>query len=226
MHRPHAGLPTFPSIGATWLAHGSGAAATREVPSNRSVEGPHMARGALDQQAESTRAVEPMRRREGPDSVGQLESKGAIPGPEYGCGDRAELVHRSAAKPNSTASPVRAATRPCDTATKEQNLMSFKSREKKRRAKLAISKSRRDNKEKMAGRHYLTIVSRTCSCNGCGGRLQEGRECVYRHTPREILCLHCARARKLQPRPSERWEQWRVRQRRGRGRSQQLAARL
>jgi hypothetical protein len=84
--------------------------------------------------------------------------------------------------------------------------MSFKSREKKRSAKLAVAKSQRDNKEKMAGRHYLTIVSRHCCCNACGGSLREGRECVYRHTPREILCKSCARARELRPRPSERWE--------------------
>ena len=66
--------------------------------------------------------------------------------------------------------------------------MSFKSREKKRQTKLAINRSRTQHQEKMAGRHYLTIVSRHCSCNACGGSLREGGECVYRHTPREILC--------------------------------------
>jgi hypothetical protein len=84
--------------------------------------------------------------------------------------------------------------------------MSFKSREKKRRAKLAISKSRAQYQEAMATRHYLTIISRPCCCNECGGSLREGRECVYRHTPREILCVLCAQARKIKPRPSERWE--------------------
>jgi hypothetical protein len=91
--------------------------------------------------------------------------------------------------------------------------VSFKSREKKRRAKLAIAKSQRDNKEKMATRHYLTIVSRHCSCNECGCSLREGRECVYRHTPREILCKRCAQARGCRPRPSERWEREQARKR-------------
>jgi len=84
--------------------------------------------------------------------------------------------------------------------------MSFKSREKKRRAKLAISKSRTENRDKMAGRHYLTVVSRTCSCNDCGRRLHEGRECIYRHTPRGVLCMPCAQAQGLHYRLSERWE--------------------
>ena len=84
--------------------------------------------------------------------------------------------------------------------------MSFKSREKKRRAKLAIAKSRT---ETMAGRHYLTVVSRHCCCNECGGSLREGREAVYRHTPKEILCKRCADRGQLKPRPSLRWEKQR-----------------
>jgi hypothetical protein len=84
--------------------------------------------------------------------------------------------------------------------------MSFKSREKKRQAKTAIAKARSENKDKMAGRHYLTVVSRPCSCNGCGGKLRHGAECVYRHTPREILCVACAERRGVKYRPSLRWE--------------------
>lgn len=84
--------------------------------------------------------------------------------------------------------------------------MSFKSREKKRRAKLAIGKARAEHRETMAGRHYLTIVSRHCCCNECGSSLREGAEAVYRHTPREILCKGCAGGRELRARPSERWE--------------------
>jgi hypothetical protein len=84
--------------------------------------------------------------------------------------------------------------------------MSFKSREKKRRARIAISKSRIEHREAIAGRYYLTIVSRTCSCNRCGDRLREGRECVYRHTPREILCLGCANLGKIRYRTSVKWE--------------------
>ena len=79
--------------------------------------------------------------------------------------------------------------------------MSYKSREKKRRRKLAIPKA-----EGKADRHYLTIVSRPVCCNRCGGSLREGVECVYRHTPREILCLRCADLEQIYYRPSMRWE--------------------
>lgn len=80
--------------------------------------------------------------------------------------------------------------------------MSFKSREKKRRARIAQSKSRRLH----ADRHYLTIVSRAACCNRCGGSLREGAECIYRHTPREILCVFCADKLEIRYRPSMRWE--------------------
>ena len=92
--------------------------------------------------------------------------------------------------------------------------MSYESREKKRRAKLAIRKSRSENREKTAGRYFRTIVSRHCSCNDCGRALREDRECVFRYSPKEILCVTCSDVRGLQPRPSERWEKWRERQRR------------
>jgi hypothetical protein len=84
--------------------------------------------------------------------------------------------------------------------------MSFKSREKKRRATLAMSRSRAAHEQTMAERHYLTIVSRACCCNACGGFLRNGAECVYRHTPRAILCKPCADAQGLRYRPSIRWE--------------------
>lgn len=83
--------------------------------------------------------------------------------------------------------------------------MSYKSREKKRAAKLAIAKSRAGS-DAMASRHYLTIVSRPACCNECGGSLRTGAECVYRFTPREILCVTCAEASKVHYRPSLRWE--------------------
>ncbi len=71
--------------------------------------------------------------------------------------------------------------------------MSFKSREKKRRARLAQTSSQREQRSKYADRHSLTIVSRACCCNRCGASLRERRDdCVYRHTPMEILCLNCA----------------------------------
>ena len=58
-----------------------------------------------------------------------------------------------------------------------------------------------------ADRHYLTIVKRDCCCNRCGTALRVGHhECVYRHTPREILCLDCANRERVRYRLSRRWE--------------------
>ena len=84
--------------------------------------------------------------------------------------------------------------------------MSYKSREKKRRARIAQSNGRREQSSKYADRHYLTVVSRPACRNRCGGSLRDGAECVYRHTPREILCVLCADDKKIHYRPSMRWE--------------------
>ena len=55
--------------------------------------------------------------------------------------------------------------------------MSFKSREKKRQAGRSQSGSAAElsSASTMAGRHYLTIVSRSCCCNDCGGSLRKRR---------------------------------------------------
>ena len=87
--------------------------------------------------------------------------------------------------------------------------MSFKSREKKRRARLAQANGQREQRAKYADRYYLTIVSRAACCNRCGGSLREGAACVYRHTPREILCVVCADLERISYRPSMRWERQR-----------------
>lgn len=84
--------------------------------------------------------------------------------------------------------------------------MSFKTREKQRHRKIAIAKARSEHRETMASRHYLTIVSRPACCNDCGGSLRRGRECVYRYSPKEILCKQCADSRELYYRPARRWE--------------------
>lgn len=56
----------------------------------------------------------------------------------------------------------------------EEAAMSFKSREKKRRRKIAMANARGK-----ADRHYLTPVSRHCCCNRCGSSLRAGRDnCV------------------------------------------------
>lgn len=86
--------------------------------------------------------------------------------------------------------------------------MSYKSREKKRRKQIAIGNVRAKHGETMRSRHYLTIVTRDGSCNGCGKALRKGRgdEAVYRHTPREIVCLSCATERGIKWRTSRSWE--------------------
>jgi RNase P subunit RPR2 len=92
--------------------------------------------------------------------------------------------------------------------------MSYRSREKKRRAGIAQQRARRDHRETMKRRHYLTIVSRDACCNACGGMLRQGAECVYRFEPREILCVTCADLRMISYRPSLKWE--RAQKRKGR----------
>jgi hypothetical protein len=83
--------------------------------------------------------------------------------------------------------------------------MSYTSRQKKRKARQAHAAIER-NRNQHPDRWYLTPVIRNCSCNGCGGSLREGAECVFRYSPREILCRVCASSRKIAPRPSARWE--------------------
>jgi hypothetical protein len=96
--------------------------------------------------------------------------------------------------------------------------MSFKSREKKRSYKVAKAKGQQQQRSEHADRWYLTIVNRAGACNdpSCGAPLREGRECVFRFSPKEILCLRCADRRKIRYRPSLRWEQANRRSRRGR----------
>jgi hypothetical protein len=84
--------------------------------------------------------------------------------------------------------------------------MSFRSRLKKRQARIARESGQREQRSKYADRYYLTIVSRSACCNRCGGSLREGAECVYRHTPRTILCVVCADLERISYRPSMRWE--------------------
>jgi RNase P subunit RPR2 len=88
--------------------------------------------------------------------------------------------------------------------------MSFKSREKKRQArvgaKIAMTYGKNIQRENYKDRHYLTIVSRPACCNDCGRSLRPAAECVYRFEPREILCKECADERTIPYRPSRRWE--------------------
>jgi hypothetical protein len=100
-------------------------------------------------------------------------------------------------------------------------IVSYRSRERRRRAKIAKAQVRERHGETMKGRHYLTLVKRTCCCNskGCGKSLRKGDECVYRREPREILCPECAQRMKLKYRTSQSWDAWRWKQRRKQSRS-------
>ena len=86
--------------------------------------------------------------------------------------------------------------------------MGYRSREKKRAAKnRAISYAKRAHSETIAGRWFLTIVTRKTCCAKCAGILNIGSEMVYRHTPREARCKLCAEMDPdVKPRPSTSWE--------------------
>ena len=86
--------------------------------------------------------------------------------------------------------------------------MSFQSREKKRKYKAAVSKSKRRHSSGTVRRWFLTISRKAGACACCGDRLAAGAEVVYRHEPRETRCLRCAGRLEDSKgyRPSIRWE--------------------
>jgi len=94
--------------------------------------------------------------------------------------------------------------------------MGFKQRESKRKKRAAVAASQRTARESgsSARKWWLTLVTKDTCCARCAGVLRAGREMVYRHAPREALCLPCAEADGLCYRPSVRWERAR-RARRG-----------
>jgi hypothetical protein len=85
--------------------------------------------------------------------------------------------------------------------------MSFQSRQKKRKYKAAVARSKRRSPE-TAKRWFLTIAHKPGACARCGDRLAGGAEVVYRHEPRETRCLRCASLLEDSKgyRPSLRWE--------------------
>ena len=88
--------------------------------------------------------------------------------------------------------------------------MGYRSRERKRRHKIAVAKTRREHAELIARRWFLTIAKRTSRCTGCGRLLRPEGEIVYRHEGRLTMCVPCADADPLvEYRPSVRWERWR-----------------
>ena len=56
--------------------------------------------------------------------------------------------------------------------------MSYESRQKKRRLKIAIAKTKRQHREAMVAQYYLTLVKHPCRCAARGCRLRVGDEMV------------------------------------------------
>ena len=86
--------------------------------------------------------------------------------------------------------------------------MSFQSREKKRKYKAAVKKSKRRHSSETAKRWFLTISRKAGACDVCGDKLAARAEVVYRHEPREVRCVRCAERLEDSKgyRPSIRWE--------------------
>jgi hypothetical protein len=87
--------------------------------------------------------------------------------------------------------------------------MSYKQRERKRKKTVAVAEAQKRSRSSGSSsqRWWLTIVTSHTCCARCSGLLRIGREMVYRHTPREALCLPCAdRDTAIRYRPSLQWE--------------------
>jgi zona occludens toxin (predicted ATPase) len=84
----------------------------------------------------------------------------------------------------------------------------FKQRERKRceKAAMATDQARSRASGSSSSAWWLTIVLTTTCCANCAGILRARREMVYRHAPREALCVACADRRGLKYRPSVKWE--------------------
>ena len=83
----------------------------------------------------------------------------------------------------------------------ERNDVSFKSREKKRRYKAAVKKSKRAHAPETARRWFLTLAKKPGRFDCCGDRFGRGAEVVYRHEPREVRCVRCADREGVKYRP-------------------------
>lgn len=95
--------------------------------------------------------------------------------------------------------------------------MSYRSKEKKRKAKIAIRQTKLQHREAMATRYYRTDVKRPCRCSACGKRLRVGDEMVYRHNGKVTLCIpHADGDPLVDYRTSVRWEEKRKRDRKRR----------
>jgi hypothetical protein len=87
--------------------------------------------------------------------------------------------------------------------------MGYRQRERRRKRRAAMKGAQQEARASgsSAKKWWRTLVSRSTCCARCGRVLREGREMIYRHTPREALCLDCAERAKVRSRPSRRWEE-------------------
>lgn len=86
--------------------------------------------------------------------------------------------------------------------------MGYKQRERRRKRRAAVAGAQREARSSgsSAEKWWLMVVSNATCCARCGEMLREGREMVYRHTPREALCFGCAEDAEIKWRPSAGWE--------------------
>ena len=122
---------------------------------------------------------------------------------------RADLILRSAA-----ILPFRIYVRAvppsevCPDDVPKEKLMSHQTKERERREKVAERQVKRAHRsEETRSRHFLTIAKRTTKCERCPRRLLTGDEFIYRHDPRQVLCVDCATALGVKWWTSRRWEQ-------------------
>jgi hypothetical protein len=90
--------------------------------------------------------------------------------------------------------------------------MSYRQRQKRRMKRMAANTAQSRSREtgSSKGQWWLTSATRPASCNRCGRTLRTGMDCIYRHVPREILCLLCAKDASLPYRASIGWERLRA----------------
>jgi ribosomal protein S27E len=89
--------------------------------------------------------------------------------------------------------------------------VSWKTREKKRKARMEhakVKRSKREHAAETAARWFLTLAWNKTACARCGAVIPVDGEMVYRHRPREWRCLPCGTRLKDSKgyRTSLRWE--------------------
>ena len=86
--------------------------------------------------------------------------------------------------------------------------MSHQTKEWKRREKATRRRVKQLHRSgETQANHYLTLAIRKAKCERCPRRLLRDDEFIYRHEPRQVLCVGCATALGIKWRTSWRWEQ-------------------